>query len=141
MQSGLVRDIPLDAWVSFLADPNNPFKKSIAVENPDSSLSVMKTHSELEVPTEQLPEGILTILEAVIPHIKDPELRASVRQQLTEFREDQQTKHDRAVNIATRWRDFEVQLVGWYAQYPDADAMMSRALDFRRSKLPSFASR
>ena len=110
LQSLLVRDIPLESWVSMAEDPNNLFGKAIHIENPESALSIMKAHGQFEVPTADLPEGIVTVVAAVIPYIKDPELRASVQQQVKEFREDQQTKHDRAVNIAMRWRDFEVQL-------------------------------
>lgn len=110
LESLLVRDIPLESWVAMLEDPDNLFGKSITVENPDSALSVMKVHQELEVPDELLPEGVITVIEAVVPYIEDEDLRASVQAQLERFREDQLDVDSKATNIAMRWRDFEVAL-------------------------------
>lgn len=106
----LVRDIPLEAWVAMLQDPDNVFQKSVTVEDPGSALSVMKTHRELEVPDDALPEGVVSIVEAVVPYIQDKALQDSVNAQLARFREDQGELHGKADNIARRWRDFEVSL-------------------------------
>lgn len=110
MESLLVRDIPLEAWVAMLADPNNIFDKSILVDEPDSALSVMQVHQDLEIPLEKCPEGPITVVEAVIPHIADPALRRSVIEQLALFRGDQETLRSKAESIADRWLEFEVQL-------------------------------
>ncbi len=110
VESLLVRDIPLEAWVAMLEDPNNIFGKAIPIGNPDSALSVMKVHRELEVPSGSLPEGVVSMVETVVPYIEDTELRANVRRQLVRFRENQGDMHDKAINIARRWQDFEVAL-------------------------------
>jgi hypothetical protein len=110
VESLLVRDIPLEAWVAMLEDPNNWFGRAIAVENPDSALSVMAVHRKLEVPTELLPEGVVSVVEAVLPYIENAELRDSVEEQLGRFREDQADMHAKAANIAGRWQDFEIAL-------------------------------
>ena len=110
LESVLARDIPLPAWVAMLEDPNNIFGKSITVEQPDSALSVMKTHRELEVPTEALPEGVVTVIEAVLNYIYDPKLRASVEQQLARFRSGQAEMDAEAADGAKRWLEFEVSL-------------------------------
>ncbi len=106
----LVRDIPLEAWVSMLQDPDNLFGRAIAVENPESALSVMKVHRELEVPSGSLSEGVISVVAAVVPYIGDVELRDSVGQQLERFREDQGDMQAKAMSIAKRLRDFEVAL-------------------------------
>ncbi|MEK7594285.1 MAG: hypothetical protein AAB436_01440 [Patescibacteria group bacterium] len=110
MQSLLVRDIPLEAWVAMLEDPNNIFGKSIQVDNPDSALSVMKTHRELEIPSDKLPKGVISIIEAVAPYVEDRAARSSLEAQLERFHESQEEIDDKAVNIAKRWRDFEMEL-------------------------------
>jgi len=110
MQSILVSDVPLEAWVSLLADPHNIFGKAIPVENPKSALSVMKVFRELELPREKLPEGVVTYVKEVIPYVKDPDTRAKVVRQYEDFQKDQALKHERAVGIAKRWRTFEMAL-------------------------------
>lgn len=106
----LVRDIPLEAWVSMLEDPDNIFGRAIPIDNPDSALSVMKVHRELEVPAGSLPEGVVSVVEAAVPYIRDVELRDRVQQQLERFREDQGDIEAKAMNIAKRLQDFEVAL-------------------------------
>jgi len=110
MQSILVSDVPLEAWVSLLADPHNIFGKAIPVENPESALSVMKVFRELELPLEKLPEGVVTYVKEVIPYVKDPDTRAKVIRQYEDFQKDQALKHERALSIAKRWRNFEMAL-------------------------------
>ena len=112
MQSLLIRDIPLQAWVDWLADPANIFGKSIVVENPKSALSVMKVFRELDIDLGKLPEDskLAAVITDVLPHITDPEAYESVRKQRDSFLEDQRGKHQKAVNIARRWRDFEAAL-------------------------------
>ncbi|HZL08083.1 MAG TPA: hypothetical protein VFC50_02725 [Candidatus Dormibacteraeota bacterium] len=110
MESLLVRDIPLKAWVAMLEDPNNIFGKAISIDDPNSALSVMKVHRELEVPDDLLPEGVVSLVEAVIPYIDDDLLLGSVERQLERFHEDQNDMQDKAANIAGRWLDFEIAL-------------------------------
>jgi hypothetical protein len=113
LQSVLIKDIPLEAWVEWLADPNNPFGKSVEVEDPSSALSVMKTFRALKVPWEALPDPdqpLLGVLKTIIPYIKDQAARQEVKTQLVDFYSDQASKRERAHNIARRWRDFDVAL-------------------------------
>jgi hypothetical protein len=109
MQSLLVRHVPLRAWVTMLRDPNNIFGKTIEVKDEHSALAVMKTHRELELPEAALPEGVVTLLEAVLPYL-DTEERREVESQLLLFRGDQVKLDQTAKNIADRWLAFEVAL-------------------------------
>jgi hypothetical protein len=110
LESILVKNVPLDAWTKMLADPNNIWGKSIHVADSNSPLSVMKTHRELEIPLDQLPEGVVSLLAAVTPYIADKEARASVERQLVLFRGDQKAIYDQASSVASRWMEFEVTL-------------------------------
>lgn len=109
MQSLLVRHIPLSAWVRMLRDPHNIFGKAIAIEDEDSALSVMKVHRELELPEAALPEGVVSLVEAVLPYV-DAVTRPKIEHQLLLFRGDQDSLHAKAENIASRWLGFEVAL-------------------------------
>jgi hypothetical protein len=109
MQSVLVRHIPLRAWVAMLRDQNNIFGKSIEVNDETSALAVMKTYRELEVAESVLPEGVVSIVEAVLPYL-DTEARRKVESQLLLFRGDQADLHRKAQHIADRWLGFEVAL-------------------------------
>lgn len=110
MESSLVRDIPLAAWVGMLKDPNNIFGKPIKIDNEASALSVMKVHRELEVPADKLPEGVVSLVEAVIDYIDDPIDRLSVERQLERFREDQVDLHETATYFAKDWLIFQEAL-------------------------------
>ncbi|CAN5676025.1 hypothetical protein BH23PAT1_BH23PAT1_4530 [soil metagenome] len=110
LQSLLVRDIPLDAWVAMLADDKSPFGKRITVENPDSALSVMEVHRELEVPIGRLAEGPVSVVEAVLPYISDESVKAGVAMQLELYRVDQADLQRKAERIAQRWLRFEAAL-------------------------------
>jgi hypothetical protein len=109
MQSLLVRNVPLEAWVNMLADPTNIFGKSITVRDELSATAVMEVHRELELPEKTLPEGVISLVEAVLPYA-DPEAQKSISAQLELFRCDQQELHTKAEIIANRWLDFEVEL-------------------------------
>lgn len=111
MESLLFRDIPLKAWVGLLNDPDNElFGRSIGVKDNGSATAVMEVHQELKVDSEKLPNGVISVVEAVVPYIEDPEARASAEAQLERFYESQEDMHDKAVNVAKRWQDFEVDL-------------------------------
>lgn len=109
IQSGSIKHVPLEAWVAMLADPNNIFGKSVSVEDPESALAVMKTHTELYLPEEALPEGIITLIEAVKPYA-DADSQRQIEEQLEWLRLDQTELHEKASNIAERWTSFEVEL-------------------------------
>lgn len=110
MQSALVRDVPLQAWVAMLEDPDNIFGKSIQVEDPESALSIMKEHRQLEVPVGTLEHGVVSIIEAVSEYIDDPLDRLSVQAQIERYKEDQLDIDAKAQNIAKRWLAFEKEL-------------------------------
>lgn len=110
MQSILVRDIPLKAWVDMLASPSNIFGKSVHVEDPESALSVMKTFYQLDLPASKLPEGVVTLLSELTRFIDDPDARRKVMQSLPHYRKNQQLMRQVANDVATRWLDFEVAL-------------------------------
>lgn len=118
LQSLLVRDIPLEAWVAMLQDPNNVFGRAFEVEDPNSALSVMGLHRGLELPLNKLQDGPVGIVQAVLPYIEDPEIRRSVEYQLARFEGDQDKLDEQADMIARRWLQFEKDLeeslhTGW----------------------------
>jgi hypothetical protein len=107
MQSLLVRDIPLEAWVSMLEDEDNLFGKSFSVEDKESALSVMKLHRELELPKELVANGPVTIIEAVIPYISDAPLRKKVIEQSKKYTVNQNELRYQAEITANEWLKFE----------------------------------
>ena len=109
MQSILIRDVPLSAWFAMLNDPNNIFGKALNIEDDGSALTVMKTHSQLEISEADLPGGVLDIAKAVLPYIEGDK-RQLVEAQLELFSADQNEIHKKAEAIATRWLDFEIEL-------------------------------
>jgi hypothetical protein len=109
MDSILVRDIPLSAWVSMLRDPNNIFGRAIEIENDRSALEVMKAFSQMIVPSEHLKTGAVGVLEAVLPYL-DGESKLSVEQQLEMMRTDQGKIDRLSKNIALRWTQFDESL-------------------------------
>ncbi|HSX07891.1 MAG TPA: hypothetical protein VLG11_03265 [Candidatus Saccharimonadales bacterium] len=110
MESVLVSDVALEDWVRMLADSNNIFGKSVLVENPESALSVMQVFRELELPLDALPKGVVSLVGAVLPYMKDETARQKVAERYMAFQEDQASKHERALNIAERWRNFTAEL-------------------------------
>lgn len=111
MEALLVRNIPLEAWVGMLNDPENDlFGRSIEVEDSGSATPVMEVHNELAVESRKLPHGVISVVEAVVPYIEDSEVRDDVEAQMERFHESQEDMDAKAVNIAKRWQDFEVDL-------------------------------
>lgn len=110
IDSLLVTDIPLEAWVDLCEDPENIFGKAIQIEDKSSALSVMKAHRKMTVEAGVLKEGVVSIVAAVIPYIKDLSVRKKVEKQLERFREDQKEIDAKARNIAGRWLEFETEL-------------------------------
>jgi hypothetical protein len=109
MQSLLVRDVPLSAWVDMLQDPANIFGRQIVIDDPESSLAVMQVFRELELPADHLPEGVVSLIEAVLPYVPT-DGKAQLEKQLALFRGDQQAIHELAEGIAKRWLHFEVAM-------------------------------
>lgn len=110
MQSLLVRDIPLSAWVAMLTDKSNVFGRSFNVDNEESALSVMKLFKVLDLPEEALPEGPVSLIEAVLRYIKDDAARQSAQYQLAAFRGDQSFYAEQAQKKAAEWSAFDVEL-------------------------------
>lgn len=109
MQSLLVKDIPLSAWVAMLEDPANLFGTSIPIHDKESALGVMGVHEQLELPADRLPNGVIDLLHAVLPYL-DPQSRVRVERQIALFSCDQAELQRQAENIAARWLDFEINL-------------------------------
>ncbi|HEU4914184.1 MAG TPA: hypothetical protein VFT16_02135 [Candidatus Saccharimonadales bacterium] len=109
MQSVLVRDVPLEAWVRMFQDSNNIFGRSFELRDPESALSIMELHKDLELPAEALPEGTVSLIDAVLPYL-DKEQRRKVESQLLLFRDDQESIHQKAELIAARWLHFELEM-------------------------------
>lgn len=110
MESLLVRDVPLEAWVAMLSDENNIFGKSIEVSDETSAIGVMGTFAELDIPLENVPEGPVTLVAEVVSYIEDKKLQLSVQQQLDEYRNNQQLYRDQAAESAENWYDFEMEV-------------------------------
>jgi len=110
LQSLLVREIPLESWVAMLKDKNNIFERAFELEDEQSALSVMKLFAELELPESALPDGPVTIVEAVLPYIQDEGAKAAVQEQIIRFRNDQKLYADEAKRKAKEWYDFDLEL-------------------------------
>ena len=111
-ESILVRDVPLQAWVDMLEDPtaDNIFKKPIEVRDPDSALSVFEVHRQLVVDPGVLPEGCITLLEKVLPYIREKGAIDSVSEQIELFRGNQDYLDSVAEKKALEWLGFEHEL-------------------------------
>ncbi len=110
LQSLLVKDVPLEAWAAMLEDPANIFGKSVVVDNPESALSVMSVHRELEIPLEKLSNGPVSMVEAVLPYVDDRQTARKISEQIKRYHGDQTEMQRRAENIAERWLAFEIAL-------------------------------
>jgi hypothetical protein len=110
MQSLLVRDVPLEAWVRMLKDPGNIFGKAFEIKDASSALSVMDLFNQLDLPEPVLPEGPVTLVAEVVKYITDAVAKASVDHQLVKFREDQKCLRYEAEVTAGEWLKFEQAL-------------------------------
>ena len=110
LQSLLIRDVPLSAWVAMLEDPGNIFGKAISLRDKESALSVMEVHRELELPLGAVPHGPLSLIEAVVPYIADPATRRKVYEHIRLFYMEQAELQAHAAVVAERWLDFEQEL-------------------------------
>ena len=110
LESLLVRDVSLDDWTDMLADPNNLFGRAFDVRSARSARTVMELFRDLQLPQSELPEGPVTLVEAVVPYVQDAEARASVTRQLAAFRADQR-KYRREASLRSReWLAFDCEL-------------------------------
>lgn len=110
LESLLVRDVPLEAWVAMLKDPNNIFGRAFELESEQSALSVMKLFRHMELPEELLPEGPITLVAEVQKYIKDNDAYDSVGRQLDGFRSGQAEYKQQAELAAEEWLKFELEL-------------------------------
>jgi hypothetical protein len=110
LESLLVSDIPLDAWVAMLKDSRNIFGGAFELKDEGSALSIMELFRDLRLPEALIPEGPVTIVEAVLPYIQDPEQWASVQKQLGKYRVDQELYRKQAEQKAGEWMEFELEL-------------------------------
>jgi len=118
MQSILVRGVPFEAWVTMLKDPNNIFGKSFILKDEESATSVMELFSQMDLPEEMLPDGPVTLVEAVLPYIADEAAWQQVAEQVDRFREDQVFYENEAQQAGEEWALFDLELArslktGW----------------------------
>lgn len=116
-----VKDIPLTAWVAMMRDPNNVFGRAIKVEDAESALGIMRLFDQLDTSEDQLPEGPVTLVEAVLQYIDDPIAKQSVAEQLADFRKGQDKLQAEAKRLATKWLEFEKSM---------ADSLDAREMTF-----------
>lgn len=110
LESLLVRDVPLEAWIAMLTDENNIFGKAFTIRNKQSALSVMELFRDLELPEDKIPEGPVTLVAAVQKYIKDNDAYDSVGRQVEGFRHDQELYRQQAELSAKEWLHFELEL-------------------------------
>ena len=110
LESLLVHDVPLEAWVSMFSDQDNIFGKSFNIDNPNSALPIMELFDQLDLPEEAIPEGPVSLVEAVLPYVNDGLQHQSVARQLEAFRGDQMQYRQEAEKTAEEWVEFEVEL-------------------------------
>ncbi|HSW74493.1 MAG TPA: hypothetical protein VLG16_01340 [Candidatus Saccharimonadales bacterium] len=107
----LVADVPREAWLALLNDPDNIFGRSMQVPDDGSALPIMQAHRQLELPAEKLPEGPITILAAVVPYITDPKLQARVAAHVVKFRQVNQSDFATyAHNLGIRQQAFDIEV-------------------------------
>jgi hypothetical protein len=112
----LASDVPLSAWVAMMRDPQNIFGKVLKVPHADSALGIIELFNQLDLPLDALPEGPVTILEAVSHYIDDETAHQSVKDQLVRFREDQQKLDGEARRTAKKWLELEKALADSLAE-------------------------
>lgn len=113
MPTAMLPVVPLPAWHAALNDLGSKIDKQFNhLTGTTSALPIMELHRELEFPARLLPDGLITVVEHLLPHLADTELRLKLEEQLLMMRdEDAQTRmHKKAESIARRWLDFEVGL-------------------------------
>jgi hypothetical protein len=118
LQSVLVRDIPLAAWVAMLQDPDNIFGKAFILRDTRSATSIMELFAGMELPEDKLPEGPVTLVEAVLPYVKDAQTQEKVKHQLKRFRGSQELYEREADWAGREWAEFDLELAhsirtGW----------------------------
>ncbi len=109
-QSLLVRDIPFDAWTTMLRDPANIFGTAFSLRDEQHATSVMELFSQMELSTDALPEGPVSLVAAVLPYIQDQAAARSVREQLQRFRERQAFYAAQAERAGHDWALFDLEL-------------------------------
>lgn len=126
VQSLLVKDVPLEAWVAMLSDENNPFGKSIPLDDAESALSILKVHRDLEVRVGVFPRGPVSIVEAVVPYIKDSKLRKKVITQVRRF-------HNSDQELLNKYaEDKAEELIAFDKELAESLATGSATLEVRR---------
>ncbi len=110
MQSLLVRDIPLEAWIEMLQDPKNIFGRAFDLRDTTSAVSVMELFSQLDMPVAALPHGPVSIVEAVLPYVRDELAKQKVALQVHRFKSDQELYRSEAERAASEWYEFELEL-------------------------------
>lgn len=110
LQSLLVRHIPFEAWKEMLQAPDNIFGKAFDLRDERTALSVMELFEQMELPEDTLPEGPITLVEAVLPYITDELTRQKVKQQLKRFRSNQEVYANESKVAGKEWARFDLEI-------------------------------
>lgn len=111
LQAILISDIPLEGWVAWARSPHNIFGRSLYIDDEASALGMRRAFKQMETDLTNLPQGVITILKDVLPHIEDPVARTAVNEHINRFEWSNQTELDKqAVAIAERWQAFDIAL-------------------------------
>lgn len=109
LESLLVTGIDISAWVAMFKDPQNIFGKSFNLSSENSALSVMELFKELVLDEEDVPEGPVTMVEAVLPYV-DQQARPLIEKQIANFRKNQSIYNEQAISTADEWLAFDKDL-------------------------------
>jgi len=111
MESLLIRDVPLQGWVSWARSEHNIFGQALDVSDDESALGIMRAFPQMEIADEALPQGLITVLKDMLPYIDDPEDRTKVHEHIKRFEWANQAElSEYAVSVAQRWQDFDMEL-------------------------------
>lgn len=110
LSSLLVRDIPFMAWVKMLKDPGSIFGKVFDLRDELSAVSVMELFSQMDLPEHLLPEGPVTLVEAVLPYVDDELAQQKIKRQLKRFRGDQKMYAHESKVAGREWAKFDLEL-------------------------------
>lgn len=111
LQSILIRDVPLEGWVTWARSLHNIFGRALDIDDETSATGMMRAFSQMDVPLEAVPQGVVTILKDMLPHIADPVARAQVNEHINRFEwSDQRQLGKHAEAVADRWQQFDIAL-------------------------------
>ncbi len=110
MESLLVSNIPLSAWMAMLEDPDNLFGHAFVIRDKQASISIMELFKDMALSEEAIPNGPVALVKAVALYINDPDIRTDVLRQVQRFEHGQQLYRLQAERTAQEWLNFDIEL-------------------------------